>query len=103
MGKLVAKQEKLRRCEGSCGTGMDLRKMLRLRKELAALEKKLTLAEKLQENAIIGKETSDLAKALYDLADDAKRCRITPEEHDRRHAAIIEAERQKRENAVPSR
>jgi len=54
--QLVTKQEELRRRETSCGTYHDPRKMTRLREQIASLERRLGMAEKLQEAALAAKE-----------------------------------------------
>lgn len=40
-----------------------------------------------------------LETAMYNLADEAHRGKISPEEHDHQHAKILERERQRRVNA----
>lgn len=50
--KLVAKQDELRRRETSQGTSHDVHKMNRLREEIAAIERRLSLAERVQDEAL---------------------------------------------------
>lgn len=52
MGQLVEKKEELRRREKSEGKGHDVRKMNRLRDEIQSLEKRLSRAERLQDEAL---------------------------------------------------
>jgi hypothetical protein len=52
MIQLATKQDELRRRELSCGMAHDLRKMMRLREEIASLEKRLSRAERLQDAAL---------------------------------------------------
>lgn len=54
MTLLVAKQEELRCRETSQGTDHDVKKMNQLRIEIASIEKRLSLAERLQNDAICG-------------------------------------------------
>ncbi len=55
MTKLFTKKDELRRRENSCGKYHDVRAMNRLRTEIANLAKRLTMAEKLQDHAILEK------------------------------------------------
>lgn len=50
---LITKQDELRRRENSQGTYHDVRKMQKLRAEIASLEKRLQQAEWLQERALV--------------------------------------------------
>src|SRR5690606_14607627 len=52
--KLTAKQEELRRCEGITGRGYPLRKINRLRDEIARLEQRIQRAERLQDSTLRG-------------------------------------------------
>lgn len=52
MTHIVQKQEDLRRAEAISGRGWNPRKCNRLREEIASLEHRLRLAEKLQESAL---------------------------------------------------
>lgn len=54
MTLLVAKQEELRRRETSQGTAHDVQKMNQLRIEIASIERRLLVAERLQDDAICG-------------------------------------------------
>lgn len=50
--KLVAKQDELRRRESSIGTAHDVQKMNKLRDEIASIERRLSLAERVQDRAL---------------------------------------------------
>ena len=52
MDQLTAKQDELRRREQSQGMSHDVRKMNKLREEIASLEKRLARAERLQDEAL---------------------------------------------------
>jgi hypothetical protein len=52
MGELICAQEGLRAAEQSCGTGHNLKKLLRLRDLVASIETRLQRAERLQEAAL---------------------------------------------------
>lgn len=54
MTMLVTKQTELHRRETSQGTAHDVQKMNQLRVEIASIEKRLSLAERLQDDAICG-------------------------------------------------
>jgi hypothetical protein len=54
MRMLATAQDELHRRETSQGMYHDVPKMIRLRKEIASLEKRLSLAERLQDDAICG-------------------------------------------------
>jgi hypothetical protein len=51
---LVTKQDELHRRETSQGTAHDVQKMNQLRIEIASIEKRLSLAERLQNDVICG-------------------------------------------------
>jgi hypothetical protein len=51
-GQLIHKQDELRCREQSCGMYHDVRKMTKLREEIASLEKRLARAERLQDEAL---------------------------------------------------
>lgn len=50
--KLVAKQDDLRRRESSIGTDHDVQKINKLRDEIASIERRLSLAERVQDGAL---------------------------------------------------
>ncbi len=52
MTLLASKQDELRRREESCGTFHDVRKMTKLRDEIASAERRLVRAERLQDAAL---------------------------------------------------
>lgn len=54
MTKLIMLQDELRAREASCGKAHDIRKMNRLRVEIASVERRLARAENLQEAALCG-------------------------------------------------
>lgn len=55
MTELLNAQEALRAVENSCGTGHNLKRLIRLREHVASIEKRLQRAERLQEAALRGK------------------------------------------------
>jgi len=50
--QLIAKEDELRRRETSTGTSHNVAKMNRLRDEIDSINKRLTLAEKVQDSAL---------------------------------------------------
>jgi hypothetical protein len=49
VGQLVTKEDELRLCEQSQGKAHDVRKMNKLREEIASLERRISLAESVQD------------------------------------------------------
>lgn len=55
MLQLIHAQEAVRSAESSCGTGHNLKTLIRLRDRVASIEKRLERAERLQEAALAAK------------------------------------------------
>lgn len=51
MSQLIVKQDELKRRESSTGTSHDVAKMNRLREEIDGINRRLALAEKIQDSA----------------------------------------------------
>jgi hypothetical protein len=65
MRMLADKQESLRRCESSIGKGHNLKRMIRLRKEIRSLETLLARADRLHEELMLVEFEEPLSDSLH--------------------------------------